>query len=689
MGNDILSQLSGLGFDVSAGEKERQKRDRENAEREKKKQKEMGGRSRGNARDRTRRGEDKYVGAPYNFVSQWDSVVRLTEGERIAHNELSEHQFSGEIQYSIKAMTDLVTADGEEQFTKNPYGEYVIPGSTVRGLIRSNTQILGMGSLFDDLDDYSLLFRRVANARDTSPDKDLYGKILGSGTVSLQGKQISVLKYVKAGYITKENGKYRIYRTKVDKINPTLGEINYYILSERSIQTDIAAKKQYPFYWKHTDYLQHNLRDGFREEKRHGRTHYIGTKNRRYHPYFMPVKYGIQGDRKVVFVGKSGDTVPDGILDGYAVGTGPMNEKKCHYIIPEIDKSKPYIDLSKDEKTSADIRAYEIDFNHKSNQLRGMMGEDISFFALPKEGEIKPVFYIETDKRVYFGFTPRLRLFYNHSTKEGLDTAHFKEGLDYARSMFGYAHEEDSYKSKLSFSDAVLKSGQPGKDANVILGGPSASSFNDYLETDDQGRATSYNQDGFRLRGIKQYWLREQTITEVAGKNDNVKSVLQSMASGAVFKGKIRFHNLTEEEYGLLLWSICLDSSSEMNIGKGKPYGFGRIKVSVEELRELDIKKAYGTDRLSLDPMVSVTEEERETYIDDKIKHFQFAMDRRLKELGIKGKLLDQSSIKDFFAMKDSDNMPEPEKIRYMSLDNREYQNRKPLPEVFDVLRKG
>ena len=33
------------------------------------------------------------------------------------------------------------------------------------------------------------------------------------------------------------------------------------------------------------------------------------------------------------------------------------------------------------------------------------------FFGLPENGEIKPVFYIELDGKLYFRFTPRLRLF--------------------------------------------------------------------------------------------------------------------------------------------------------------------------------------------------------------------------------------------------------------------------------------
>ena len=51
----------------------------------------------------------------------------------------------------------------DHHFRKNENGKYCIPGSSVRGLIRNNVQILGFSSFEDDIDDYALMYRNVAN----------------------------------------------------------------------------------------------------------------------------------------------------------------------------------------------------------------------------------------------------------------------------------------------------------------------------------------------------------------------------------------------------------------------------------------------------------------------------------------------------------------------------------------------
>ena len=59
----------------------------------------------------------------------------------------------------------------------------------------------------------------------------------------------------------------------------------------------------------------------------------------------------------------------------------------------------------------------------------------------------------------------------------------------------------------------------------------------------------------------------------------------------AAFKGKIKFNNLNEDELGLLLWALYIHPDAQQNIGKGKPYGFGNIKVKDISLSVKDISK--------------------------------------------------------------------------------------------------
>ena len=128
--------------------------------------------------------------------------------------------------------------------------------------------------------------------------------------------------------------------------------------------------------------------------------------------------------------------------------------------------------------------------------------------------------------RLYFGFTPRLRLFYDFAIKDG-----YKQELpeyDYAKSLFGCINNGNvtaSFKSKTSFSDAVIEEKSfPGIiNDKVILGEPKPSSYLDYL--DQTNGTVTYNSKGFKLRGAKQYWLRNEIYhPKQSGNNENVKS---------------------------------------------------------------------------------------------------------------------------------------------------------------------
>ena len=642
-----------------------------------------GGFSRGNynnnRNDNYRNNNNSYVGAPYNFVSQWNEVIPVKKEELIPHDSMNNEQFSGEIIYEIDALNDLIIDDGTDRhgFYKNAYGEYAIPGSSIRGLIRSNVQILGLSSLKDDIDDYNLMFRCVGGSKD-DPNKQIYSDILGSKVVRKGDSSFSVLKNVKAGYLKKENGKYRIYRTKVESIDHSLGKMNYYSVSERFIKKDMdAGYKKFPFFKNHPECLQHILEDGFRQETdRRGRIHYKGSKNKEYKPYYKSIYYELAGDKNVTYIG---DNKSSGSMSGYVLGTGYMNEKKVHYVIPEIDMTKPSLELKE-----SDIRAYNIDYNYKEKQL-GKEKKD--YYKLPENNECRPVFYIELNGRIYFGYTPRLRLFYKYTISDGLSGKHKNTKYDLAKSMFGFSNKDVSYKSKVLFSDAELISeAHELGEQKLVLGGPKASSYNDYLETDKKtGNATTYNDNEFRLRGVKQYWLRDQIHpASDAPKKDSVASRFSPLSKGTKFMARIRFKNLTKEEYGLLLWSIALKPGSQLQIGKAKSTGYGRIKICIKEIRIFDPDKAYKADSLNLNPFEEYTEEELKKHIDEMITVY-----KKYASSCINTDIESMLHIKEFFAMKDISIAPPADRIRFMKIDDREYQNRKPLKDVAGTIGRS
>lgn len=598
-----------------------------------------------------------YVGAPYNFVPFSKEVVSIKDEDMLVRGSINDELLSGEISYSVKAEMPIFIDDGTDahEFYRNVYGDYAIPGSTARGLFRTHAQILGISSFDDDIEDYRLMYRKVG-ARASDPDKKRYDKVLGADQISIKqgnaSKQVSVLKHVKGGYIKNEKGKYYIYPTEVKQITSAMEEMNYYVLSERHIQAR-GNDAGFAYFKKHSDILQHDLSDEFVESTdRRGNKHYKGTPNRGYVPGYYKISYKVKNIRNITAVGEPGKYEKE----GYLVFTGKMNEKKAIYIIPKMAEE------GRIQIPEADVKAFLIDFKKKENTLRAFGGADK--FALPKEGKIRPVFYIWLDGRLYFGYTPRLRLFYDRTIKEGYKQKK-TDKFDMVKSIFGCIGDDGSFKSKVSFSDVVLKTKNPQKEreSRVILGEPKPSSYMDYLE--QTGDTVTYNQD-FVLRGVKQYWLRQEIVPGGAIKNEKVGSVIKGLSAGNIFCGKIRFQNLTKEELGLLLWCIRLEKNSQVNIGKAKAYGYGRCSISDISVQVLDHEKAYGLNGvLDLNPFDTMD-------VDEYISAYKKAISEKLHT-----EITMVEAVKTFLMMKDVMIMPEPDKIKYMSINNRDYQNRK------------
>lgn len=660
---------------------------------------------------------NKYVGAPYNFVPFTEKVQPLEESDLVLHNAVRDDLYSGEISYAFMAHTPIIVDNGRGKFAQDAYNRAAIPGSTIRGMIRANAQVLGFSSMSDDIDDYALMFRHVGVNNELKSIDHSYKDILGAKSVQIPGgggKNISVLLNVQAGYIQKRGRDYVIIPCVSNVIDDQHGKMNYYYLSERTvIESYLNDGGKYAYegllsdtnnhlahnpykpntpneYGKYTPFINIGSEtqaawvdpyDDFGKKNTNKRGQLTDFIRKQYHPCSFPVSYEVTGKR-VTAVGK-----PDQYgLNGYALLSGAMQKKKAIYIIPEMDQSP---DVEVLPIPADDIRAYQIDLENKKNIVRANM----SFFSLPKENEIRPVFYINKqedqdldynpeDQRLYFGYTPNIRLFYKHTIKDGLPSPQKNASLDMAKAMFGFIKGKgsiDSYKSRISFSEAIAEGRSDADRVQVILGEPKPTSFNDYLETKN-GHAVTYNTDGFKLRGAKQYWLRDQPkIPDLSNnKNDNTKPSFVPLKSGTCFKGKIRFDNLSKEELGLLLWCVRLEEGSRMNIGKGKPYGYGVISVTSISLSILNRAESYSTEQF----MPANIFEDKSADIDNLITGYKTYMQKRLGTDDI----MKDKSIRTFFLMKNFDKRPAPEKIRYMDINNREYQSRKPLQTVDDLL---
>ena len=242
--------------------------------------------------------------------------------------------------------------------------------------------------------------------------------------------------------------------------------------------------------------------------------------------------------------------------------------------------------------------------------------------------------------------------------------------LDCPSAILGFSRGRLAYRSRVSFGDFAAEAGaREGAVVRMILGEPKP------------GYARAYLDRNSRLRGFKQYWLKDTQKTDVPPGKEKVGTALCPLPAGTRFHGVVRFKNLSDAELGLLVWSLCLDEGCYQNVGMGKPYGYGRMSVRVERMVEFAPDDLYGG---SLCPAPSQkTDAALQKAVRDCISAYEREATAALG--GAKKRpLREMSAIRDFLYMKSA--VQEGGAFGYMDL--REYKNtRAPLPSVGEVRR--
>ena len=114
--------------------------------------------------------------------------------------------------------------------------------------------------------------------------------------------------------------------------------------------------------------------------------------------------------------------------------------------------------------------------------------------------------------------------------------------------------------------------------------------------------------------------------------NFDTTTKMTPLKEGSTFLGHIRFHNLKPEELGALLSSLTFHGNEKMckhSIGQAKSHGYGSVSVSVDELRVFGKK------------------EEMREYMDS----FERMMDQFLQSSGNRTPWINTIQIKELFAL--------------------------------------
>lgn len=596
--------------------------------------------------------------APYNFIPFYtgEVPVRYKRDEKgkenvPAFNAHNDGTLSGYIDYNVRVLTDIAIGDStsREESASGDYRRFfrdaenhpAIPGSEMRGLVRSAAEILSLARP-DAIANERYMYRAI-DSNCIKLYKEYRSYLVGKSARPRKGEPVDgrtkTPEGVVAGILSRKGSQYFI-----QPVQDIPGTSNTFLrISEKTLRNaqDTLALDESHFLFK--DELCQQV-------------------NPSYHPYRSNEIQFSYENRKLRFNVQGGTGTKGMLLNSeyigndkedtgtYKDGTPYPNGKSHHYLVCTVpDTRQRRIKVSPE-----DARAYQHDYERNCIQ-NARLKEYKEFYALPESDSKTKVFFYKVgdDGRLLgFGPTPYFRIYYRGSVHDGLPMKYDRaSGLDYVLSMFGYIGDKDSkdigYKSRLSFQNATL--GSYTKDDFTVrdfaLLGPKGSAFDMYLEQVDRslkgegnsGLSTP-NDERFRLRGSKVYWKRSKAlIPNWKGDNTTVLSHLEVLKAGRdqqrTFAGRVYFDHLHEDELGLLLMSLqykdATDSKTHESrlLGSARPYGYGKVEISVQRLRLLNDRTRFTA--LNPDP-----DEASNDAIEAYKQSFKDAVAERLKESG-------------------------------------------------------
>lgn len=567
-------------------------------------------------RPRRDKGREIRARAPYNFVPLPEKMVPARDP--LDQDTYHDEGLTGWIECELETCSPtyvrgmLTPADFEELGNKKPdklavkdkermapffatakdeiesHPRPAIPGSSLRGMIRTLVEIAGYGRMRWVAQEPTFTFRAVAAARD-DPLRDPYQEALGR-----YGSK------VRAGYLMKEGDDWQIWPAQTPEMRGWPEKNAYLKVKEHQIRSrDIPGYRHLnsPNYRPQWHDVSFDL--AFRRGKR-GR--YISISQ--------------IGSRDAGFKYR-GTLVCSGNMLETAKEEQESPRRNHALVLLPHDKAKP---LKISRQSVEDYRAGLTPFQREE------LGE---YWAGGQWGCLKqgaPVFYVaEGNKVVYFGHSPNFRIPARLFGQERAATPHdfvpptlrSDPRPDLADAIFGWVEEEGvglegQRAGRVFFGDARFMGAEngvwlePEPITPHTLSGPKPTTFQHYLaqdraeghDPDDKKSLAHYGSPPNRtqIRGHKLYWHRgtEPGIQATAQERQHEKQLTRivPLKPGVRFSFKVHFENLREEELGALWWALTLPGEEGQTychkLGMGKPLGMGAVTMT---------PKLYLTDR--------------------------------------------------------------------------------------------
>lgn len=561
------------------------------------------------------RTQNRTAHAPYNFVPLPEKVVTVNRDEVPTHDQYAHSHHTGHIactlltksplyirgpltpiEFRLQSEQEKKEKDGEriplkEKIVHKPDFFYtnekskddepVIPGSSLRGMLRILVEILSYSKI-TTVSQQKLCYRAVA---DQTLGRNYRRTIANS----------------KAGYIIKQqNGGFAIQPAEI------VNGRTFFKIADETLQRHLPDFMPMYCYDKEGKLIRENGKPKKNEDyiSQYLRSNSSSSDKL----WFKPPQRRNRNDRLIEVVrdiatSKQGNDYFPGVI----VYSGFIDGKKKHTLVTARSNSKS-IKIS--PQLVEDYRESLTDFQKMKpfDKQNGCLVDS------------KPIFYLEENgKVVWFGHTPNFRIAFQQSnhTATPLDFVpkllRKEEDIDLAEAIFGFTKKNDAYASRVFVTDARLEpdqeeiwfSEQPDHMIRPhILASPKPTAFQHYLVQTSPDQADTlkhYNSEPEQetvIRGHKLYWHKgevtsndieecaentQENSAQAKEKEDTQHTLIKPLRAGLRFHFRIYFENLSDMELGALLWALKLPGESRENychnLGMGKPYGMGAVKL--------------------------------------------------------------------------------------------------------------
>ncbi|MBC6995248.1 TIGR03986 family CRISPR-associated RAMP protein [Neolewinella lacunae] len=557
---------------------------------------------------------------PYNFVPLNNKVVTPYWMDHISHDVPFKDGKSGTLKLTLTAESPIFVRRGEAkpaknndertgaqdkayEFEQDPQGNYFIPGSSIRGMVRSVVETLSFGRMIGRVSE-----RRYAL-------RDLSG--------SMKEEYLSHFKVnadvpVRGGWLRydRDNDQYvlrdadipgRISHRELESQTGVLIS-KYFSVNgafDQRKDKEKAAKRKYDmFAEQHKSSWYEESKDFVHLFEDAGRKIYGFTQEEEEDQVIYPgriVMTGQPGPRKQVEDKKTKELKWTG--------------KQYEFIFWDFDRPQ---DIIVPQQVVENFKFAYFDDNPKEQS------EDYKWRSkLLENGEEIPVFWkrgVSKDGQPtveHFGLSYLYKLPYDNTVEGSIKSYQKKTAAnhDLADAIFGMVgtKEEKSplgfLKGRVQFTHAKRTvDGGNSAEKKAILGEPRASFYPTYMNqnVNDSGHTGRYNtfMDDKPIAGRKRYPVLNEGTRKTSDKDENGRPLSEAVFTkflpldkGTTFTCELYYHNLREIELGALISALTFHGSdkSRHQVGMAKPLGFGKIKVEVagispEEQAELMLR---------------------------------------------------------------------------------------------------